>query len=590
MKLANRIFVNLIGIIVFSSLCAALVGAILISRALKSEAFSRVENDLKSARLFLNDRMEELVIHSQFRAMGIEEGIGLQSEPDLSLLIEEKADSVTATFRDFLKQSAGLSLMRPESGFIMLSLELLEDIGFDVFTLEQKTLCNMGKTLWLFSVFPGRIGVSFSGILLNGNDALVTELQEVLFGRFLYGRKPFGTVTVFCGDTRIATTVLDPSGDVAVGTKVSDVVGGQVLEKGGVWLDRAYVVDDWYLSAYEPIKNPGGENIGILYVGVLEQKYLDVRNRALFILSGITIPTLGLLIFGVFLISKWIVKPISLLAGASKKVAEGELDTKVLPGGRTTEFKTLLHSFNTMVAAIKNREKMLVQKNTEMGNTNRDYQELLSFITHELNNSVGSLLLNVAMLADGTCGVLQEEQEEVVQQVLRDVERFRDMVRNYLQISRLEKGTLKFRPETVNIKTTVVEPVLGRLKSRLEHKNIQLRWDWKEESVLTVDTDLMDICFSNFIVNALKYGREWILLFAEMRDGFWVFGVSNGGTPIPTEKIPLLFKKFSRLVKSDDGAGLGLYLIRKIVEQHSGEVWCESDEEKGTCFYMKIPV
>ena len=64
--------------------------------------------------------------------------------------------------------------------------------------------------------------------------------------------------------------------------------------------------------------------------------------------------------------------------------------------------------------------------------------------------------------------------------------------------------------------------------------------------MLTADTDLMDICFSNLIVNALKYGREWIRLSAEREDGFWVFGVSNGGTPIPPEKIPLLFKKFSR--------------------------------------------
>lgn len=67
-----------------------------------------------------------------------------------------------------------------------------------------------------------------------------------------------------------------------------------------MWLNRAYVVDDWYLSAYEPIRNSLGETIGILYVGVLEQKYLDIRNRAVAILSGIVFPTLGFLIFGVF--------------------------------------------------------------------------------------------------------------------------------------------------------------------------------------------------------------------------------------------------------------------------------------------------
>jgi len=588
MKLANRIFVNLIGIVVFSSLLAALVGAILISRALKSEAFSRVANDLKSARLFLDDRIEELVIYSQLRAQGTEGGIIMENAPDLSMLIEKDLDTSASVLWRFLSEKSEISLEKPANGFVVFPVQLLENIGFDIAWLKEKTLCEMDRTLWLFSLYPGKLGTAFSAILLNGNEELVTDLQEVLFGTSLYGKKPFGTVTIFCGDTRIATTVLGPGGEVAFGTKVSAVVRKKVLEQGGVWLDRAFVVDDYYLSAYEPIKDPGGENIGILYVGVLEQKYLDVQNRALAILSGITLPTLGLLIFGVFLISKWIVKPISALAEASERVAGGEFDTKVRHQGKTIEFRTLLHSFNTMISAIKNREDMLVQKNSQLEDANRDYQELLSFVTHELNNSIGSLLLNVMMLSDGTVGVLQAEQDEVVQQILRDVERFRDMVRNYLNISRLEKGTLKFRPESVDLKKVVVLPVISRLKSRIEHRQMRVDWEWKDEAVLSVDTELMDICYSNLVINALKYGKEWIRLSARKHEGWWILEVANGGTPIPGEKIPLLFKKFSRLVKSDDGAGLGLYLIRKIIERHGGEVWCES-LENGTSFDMKIP-
>ncbi|MFW6182106.1 MAG: sensor histidine kinase, partial [Spirochaetota bacterium] len=68
-----------------------------------------------------------------------------------------------------------------------------------------------------------------------------------------------------------------------------------------------------------------------------------------------------------------------------------------------------------------------------------------------------------------------------------------------------------------------------------------------------------------------------------------VLGVRNGGSPIPEDQIGLLFRKFSRLVKSDDGAGLGLYLVRQIIERHGGGVWCESSPERGTGFYMKLP-
>jgi len=416
----------------------------------------------------------------------------------------------------------------------------------------------------------------------------VKKLQETLFGSSLYGTKPFGTVTIFCGDRRVATTVIGPQGTVAVGTKVSDVVRKKVLGEGGMWLARAYVVDDWYLSAYEPIKNPLDENVGILYVGVLEQKYLDVRNRTLLFLLGITIPTLGLLLFFVYLVSSSIVKPISDLARASQKIADGQLDARVVHKGHTMEFATLLDSFNRMVNAIKNREKMLRRKNTQLEDANRDYQELLSFVTHELNNSIGSLLLNVSMLSDGTLGSLDDEQNEVTSLILRDVERFREMVRNYLNISRLEKGTLKYHPESVDMRRDVVEPVVRRLQSRIEHSRLKVEWDWEQNAVLSVDTELMDICYSNLLINALKYGKEWIRITAERTESGWVFGVKNGGRPIPEDKVHLLFKKFSRLVKSDDGAGLGLYLVRKILEQHGGEVWCESEEGKGTSFFFRI--
>ncbi len=588
-RLANRIFLSLLGIIVFGSFSAAIIGAILISNALKGEAFSRVENDLKSARLYLNDRLEELSIKTQLLANGLDKEISMPLEHNFSLLFNDSADPAANEFAGYLYRSAGVSGNKSEVGFVVIPLEMLNACGFRTESLQRDAICDNGKTLWLFSVSPGKLGTAFSGILLNGNTVLVKQLQEILFGSTLYGTKPFGTVTIFCGNRRVATTVIGPQGTVAVGTKVSDVVRRKVLGEGGTWLDRAYVVDDWYLSAYEPIENPLDENVGILYVGVLEQKYLDVRNRALLFLLGITIPTLGLLLFFVYLVSSSIVRPISELAHASQKIAGGKLDTKVVQKGHTSEFVTLLDSFNRMVNSIKNREKMLRRKNTQLEDANRDYQELLSFVTHELNNSIGSLLLNVSMLSDGTLGALDDEQNEVVSLILRDVERFREMVRNYLNISRLEKGTLKYNPETVDMRIDVVDPVVRRLQSRFDHRGLALEWEWTQQAVVTVDTELMDICYSNLLVNALKYGKDWIRITARRAEECWVFGVQNGGSPIPADKIHLLFKKFSRLVKSDDGAGLGLYLVRKILEQHGGEVWCESNADKGTTFFLRIP-
>jgi two-component system NtrC family sensor kinase len=567
LKLVNRIFLNFFGIIMFGGIASAVVGTVLVSRSLKAEAFSRVENDLKSARLFIDDRIFDLEIASKILVDGLEWDGPLPSNPDLAFLVTEEHGE----FKRHLEEVSDVTFSESQHGIVSIPLGLLETVSFDTAGFDERTLCRNANTLWLFSVSKGKKGAAFSGILLNGNEAFIYSLQETLFERLLYGTKPFGTVTIFCEETRIATTVIGPS------------------DQGEVWLDRAFVVDDWYLSAYEPIKNPAGENIGILYVGVLEKKYLDIKRRAVFILSGITFPTLLLLVFGAFLLSKSITKPVSALAEASRKIATGLPDATVEGTGRSLEMKTLAKSFNSMALAIKRREKMLVQKNEELEEANRDYQELLSFVTHELNNSIGSLLLNVSILKDGTVGAFTEEQEEVLGLVLRDVERFREMVRNYLNISRLEKGTLKYRPLAIEVRKAVVEPSLKRLEGRIAHKRMEVLWDWEEEAHITADADLLDICYSNLIINAIKYGQEWIKLSGKREDGYWIFGVHNGGAAIPAEKIPLLFQKFSRLVKSDDGAGLGLYLVKRIVERHGGEVFCRSDETEGTSFFMKLP-
>jgi signal transduction histidine kinase len=588
-KLSNRIFVSFLGIILFGGLASALVGAVLINRAVESEALSRLESDLRTVRIITGDRLEDLSYYAQSLALGTQKRLHFGIDPDLSIVISGQDTVEQERFLDFLVNEGGVSRLEPTKGFLNLPLGLLRPLGFDADGLLAESLCYGDMTFWAFSVEYGPMGTAFAGMLLNGNEKLVTDLQQLLYGSQFYGKKPFGTVTVFCEDKRVATTVIGPAGGFAIGTRVSDVVRQKVLVEGGVWLDRAYVVDEWYLSAYEPIRNPRDEIVGILYVGVLEKKYRDIQRRGILILSGITVPTLGLLLFVVFLISRRIVKPITKLADASERIADGKLDTRVKVAGGAQELETLAQAFNQMASAIKKRERLLREQNVELEEANRDYRELLSFVTHELNNSVGSLLLNVSILADGTLGEIDGEQMETVEQILRDVERFRDMVRNYLTVSRLEKGTLKYNPGYIDVRHMVVDPVIRRLQRRIEHRNMNVGWDWKVENKVFADNELLDICFSNLIVNALKYGGEWIRLRSYSEIGSFVLGVENGGTPIPQDKIPTLFKKFSRLVQSSDGAGLGLYLVRQIVERHGGEVWCESSPENGTGFYMRLP-
>jgi signal transduction histidine kinase len=472
---------------------------------------------------------------------------------------------------------------------LRLSPQDLAELGVDTTPLGGLPLAGDGELLCLFASRRELSGLAMVFSVLNGNERLVRSMQENLFSTELYGDKPFGTVTVFCGDTRVATTVLGPDGRIAVGTRVSEEVRRQVLDHGQTWLGRAFVVDEWYLSAYEPIRDPSGERVGILYVGVLEQKYQDIRSRSVIFLGALIIPILGLALIVVLFIVRGIARPLSRLVQASGQIASGNLEPPLARLRAPHEIELLSEAYSAMQDAIRERENRLRTQNQELEQANRDYQELLSFVTHELNNSVGSLLLNVSLLEEESSGKIPAELDELVEQVLRDVERFRDMVKNYLNLSRLEKGTLRYNPVRLDVRARVIQPAVERMARWMEHRRFQVLWDWPERVEVTADADLLDICYSNFVVNALKYGRDWIRFSARREGEAWLLGVANGGTPIPPDKIPLLFRKFSRLVRSSDGAGLGLYLVRRILQRHGGEVWCESSPEDGTRFMMRLP-
>lgn len=580
MRLANRIFASHLGIIVVSALATSITGALLISHAVGSEAISRVNGDLKAARTFLDDTVRLLGISAQLAARGQWADIETDDPPDLAFIVDGGEERALAEAGVALGSRAGGLLVLPRS---LIAARLPRIAGAPMEEYPG------GAVLCLFATSPGPRGWAFCGIVLNGNRQIVRRMQEILFGTDLYGKKPFGTATVFLGDTRIATTVLGPSGAPAIGTRASESVRRRVLEQGELWLRRAWVVDEWYISAYEPLRGPAGAPVGILYVGVLEKKYVDIRNRAMAVLVAVSLPSLAGLLAAAYFVARSIVRPIAALSHASDRLSVGGPYSPVAAEKGDSEIRELARAFNQMAGEVQNREERLRGRNAALAEANRDYQELLGFVTHELNNSIGSLLLNAIQLADGSLGPPASEQSEVSALLVRDLERFRDMVRNYLSLSRLEKGTLSFSPRSLTPREEVVEPALRRLSKQIALAGFTVSWDWRDEDPVQADRQLLEICVSNLFVNALKYGAHWLRLSSSADGDGLRIGIANGGPGIPAERLPLLFRKFSRLVQSSDGAGLGLYLVARIVERHSGRVWVESNPESGTSFFLWLP-
>ncbi len=445
------------------------------------------------------------------------------------------------------------------------------------------------------------VGILEIGSLLNGAADKVDRIRDTVFKNEQYGGKPVGTATIFMGDLRISTNVVNNQGGRAVGTRASRQVAEQVLKQGLPWTGPAWVVDTWYLSQYDPVRDPEGHVIGMLYVGELEQKYIDMGIQALTLYLAVILAgmLLALLIF--FLIIRGILRPIHRLSIATRQLSSGDLSYRVAVTSKD-EVGELARSFNEMAEQLEKQRneierdhQALENLNQELSTTNRNYMEMLGFVAHELKNPLASAILNVHTVKDGLVGELNATQKEALEAVARSLSYFGNMIKNYLDLSRLEKGELAVHKSRFTLCSEVVEPVVGGLARGMQERKMVLENNIPPQMELEADRDLLRIVYDNLIANAIKYGREGgkITLEATEQDSVVTLSVSNEGAGIPADMLPRLFKKFSRLdipaYRGKKGTGLGLYICNEIVEKHGGKIKAESKKGEWVRFSITLP-
>ncbi|MEN6534607.1 MAG: cache domain-containing protein, partial [Bryobacteraceae bacterium] len=140
----------------------------------------------------------------------------------------------------------------------------------------------------------GVAGALYGGVLLNRNFELVDRAWDLLFQGFRFAGQNVGTVAIFQNDVRISTNTQAEHSGRALGTRAATEVRSAVLERGQSWRDRAFVISDRYINAYEPIRNRSGQTVGILYAGLLEKAFTSIRDRV--ILSFFALATAGFIL------------------------------------------------------------------------------------------------------------------------------------------------------------------------------------------------------------------------------------------------------------------------------------------------------
>lgn len=233
--------------------------------------------------------------------------------------------------------------------------------------------------------------------------------------------------------------------------------------------------------------------------------------------------------------------------------------------------------------------------------------EFVSLASHQLRTPLSAINWYGEMLLGGDAGKLTKDQHEYIKEIFEGSQRMVELVNSLLDVSRLEVGKLPNQPAPTSLQQ-LVENMEKELKVSVKEKALRLTADLKNIPAVIADPKQLRIIVQNLMSNAVKYtdtkgnvhvtlrkATEKDIKAAKLKAGnYWYFSVADDGYGIPVSEQPKIFGKLFRadnVRKLDvEGTGLGLYIIKEIVDKMEGRVWFESVEGKGTTFYVVAPM
>jgi PAS domain S-box-containing protein len=246
----------------------------------------------------------------------------------------------------------------------------------------------------------------------------------------------------------------------------------------------------------------------------------------------------------------------------------------------------------TQELAAKNLE--LAERNQEVERANRLKSEFLAGMSHELRTPLHTIIGFSELLSEEMEGPLNDKQKRFVGHIHKDSLHLLELINDVLDLSKIEAGKLELRPEVFDVRQPMDE-VLSSINPQATVKSIRI------ETVIAIDRELYadrvrvrQILF-NLLSNAVKFTPEGghIRVEANQREGCVEISVTDTGIGIPHEEHEAVFDKFHQVGHTTkgvrEGTGLGLAITQRLVEEHGGKIWLESEPGKGSRFSFTIP-
>ena len=298
-----------------------------------------------------------------------------------------------------------------------------------------------------------------------------------------------------------------------------------------------------------------------------------------------------ILIFTSMILTAWIYKsivtPIHHLQVATKKITDGNLDFE-MPAGGEDEIGELCTDFEEMRRRLKEtaEEKLEAEKQNK---------ELISNISHDLKTPITAVKGYVEGLMDGVADT-PEKQEKYIRTIYNKANDMERLINELTFYSKIDTNRIPYHFDRINVNDYFADCV-EELSIELEEQNIELAYfNYVDENVQVIaDAEQIKRVINNIVSNSIKYidkPKGYINIRVKDVGDFIQVEIEDNGKGIATKDLPLIFNRFYRTDASRNsskgGSGIGLSIVKKIIEDHGGKVWATSKENTGTVMYFVL--
>ena len=460
--------------------------------------------------------------------------------------------------------------------------------------------------------------VLVGGILLNRNLDFIDTINTLVYQRKNTAEDPRGTATLFLEDVRISTNVRLFENVRALGTRVSAEVRSAVLDEGQTWLDRAFVVNDWYISGYLPIYDSFERRIGMLYVGFLEEPFRLVKRDAI---AMMWIAFIGILLvfIPVFLrLAGGIFSPLERMTQTMRRVETGDLAARNNLNRTGGEIAEVSQHLDHLLDQVQERDKQLrewaddlnirvEERTAQLQEANQKlettYQQLVmseklasigeitAGVAHEINNPVAVIQGNVDVVRL-TLGEQAEPVKTELDLIDRQIMRIGGIVGKLLQFARPDDYG-KYE-EYVNLRD-VTQDSLGLVDHVYASKDIDVHLDLAHIPDVKINPSELQQVIINLIINAVQAmdGKGTLIIRTHPSERGGKQGVclafQDSGPGISEDTINTIFDPFFT-TKRAKGTGLGLSISQTIIQTAGGIITAKNHPEGGALMSIWLPV